>query len=62
MNDLTFNELLSSVKETKKIMNKQAEPSRVFIKKPNVLKIIREKLSLIREQFAKLMKWWNCQD
>ena len=31
MNDLTFNELLSSVKETKKIMNKQAEPSRVFI-------------------------------
>ena len=31
MNNLIFNELLASVKEAKKIMDKQAEPSRVFI-------------------------------
>ena len=54
MNDLMFDELLTSVKEVKKIMNKEAEPSRVFIKNPNP-KIIREKLSLTQEQFAKLM-------
>jgi len=54
MNDLMFDELLDSVKETRKIINKQTEPSRVFIKNPNP-KNIREKLSLTQEQFAKLM-------
>jgi len=54
MDDKMFDELLFSVKETKEIIEGKAKPSRVFIKNPNP-KIIREKLSLTQEQFAKLM-------
>jgi len=54
MDNVMFNELLSSVKETREIINGQTKPSRIFIKNPNP-KIIREKLSLTQEQFSKLM-------
>ncbi len=54
MQDAMFNELLSSTKEAKSIMDGEKHPSRVFIKNPNP-KSIREKLSLTQEQFANLM-------
>ena len=54
MEDVMFNELLSSVKEAKQIISGKTKPSRVFIKNPNP-KSIREKLSLTQEQFATLM-------
>ncbi|MGB5792079.1 NadS family protein [Poseidonibacter sp.] len=50
-----FEELLSSVKETKDIMNGKKEPSRKFyIEEPNA-KDIRKKLHLTQNQFAALM-------
>ncbi|MBC8236880.1 MAG: helix-turn-helix domain-containing protein [Helicobacteraceae bacterium] len=54
MEDIMFDELLASVKETKSIMRGEAKPSRVFLKNPNP-KVIREKLELTQEQFAALM-------
>jgi len=54
MNDIMFDELLSSVKETKSIMEGEIKPSRVFIKNPNP-KTIRTKLKLTQNQFANFM-------
>ena len=54
MEDNMFNELLESAKEAKLIMDGKQKPSRVFLKNPNP-KIIRSKLSLSQEEFAKLM-------
>lgn len=50
-----FEELLSSVKEAKDIMQGKKEPSRRFyIDEPNA-KEIRQKLQLTQNQFASLM-------
>jgi len=50
-----FEELLSSVKEAKDIMQGKKEPSRKFyIQEPNA-KEIRQKLQLTQNQFASLM-------
>lgn len=50
-----FEELLSSVKEVKDIMQGKKEPSRRFyIDEPNA-KEIRQKLQLTQNQFASLM-------
>ena len=50
-----FEELLSSVKEVKDIMQGKKEPSRKFyIDEPNA-KEIRQKLQLTQNQFASLM-------
>ena len=50
-----FEELLSSVKEAKDIMQGKKEPSRKFyIQEPNA-KEIRQKLHLTQNQFASLM-------
>ena len=54
MEDVMFNELLSSVKETKSIIDGETKPSRVFLKNPNP-KTIRAKLELTQEEFAHLM-------
>lgn len=54
MKDKMFDELLSSVKETKSIIDGKSKPSRVFLKNPNP-KTIRTKLELTQEQFANLM-------
>lgn len=54
MKDKMFDELLSSVKETKSIIDGKSKPSRVLLKNPNP-KTIRTKLDLTQEQFANLM-------
>ena len=54
MEDSMFNELLSSVQETKSIIDGTLKPSRVFLRNPNP-KTIRSKLELTQQQFANLM-------
>ena len=55
MDTKIFERLLSSVKETNKIIKGEKEPSRKFIfEEPNP-KDIRAKLSLTQEKFAELM-------
>ncbi len=54
MENNMFNELLESTKEAKSIIDGKQKPSRVFLKNPNP-KVIRSKLSLNQEEFAKLM-------
>jgi putative transcriptional regulator len=55
MEDKMFNELLSSVREVKSIMDGKKEPSRkFFIDEPDP-KEIRNKMSLTQNQFATLM-------
>jgi putative transcriptional regulator len=55
MQKYKFEELLSSVKEAKDIMQGKKEPNRKFyIQEPNA-KEIRQKLQLTQNQFASLM-------